>query len=338
MKRFRKSITALIGFDRRERRGTFILSLILVVILIVRLLALRPGKVPDILPPVPGEVAELSAGDEGHVMAERLFFFDPNTVSYDSLLSLGLSARQARTLVNYRASGAKFRRPEDLMRVYGIDSATAGKLIPYINIVAEGRQVRRTAEVQHKTDVHYTDWVKTEGANAGTTGNRHGNPAYYPSAAEAPGDKEPYDLNLCTAAELESLPGIGQVLAGRIISYRNLLGGFVDTRQLAEVYGLDSSVARMAAGRLTLTFGPVRPLVLDSVSFTDLARHPYVGYETARLITRYRAVAGPPVTLGRMVGSGVITAGQAGRIAPYVRPARGVAGTDYEFISSKVLK
>ncbi len=336
MKRFRKSVTALIGFDRRERRGTFILALILVVLLLVRLFAMRPGEVPAVLPPLPGVAEELSASDDGQAMPERLFIFDPNTVSYDSLLSLGLSARQARTLVNYRASGARFRRPEDLLRVYGIDSATAAKLIPYVN-VKEGPG-RKTAGIQRKKYVRDPTGGFEETANEKTRDDRGGHSGNFLAAAETNAEIGPVDLNLCTATELESLPGIGPVLADRIIRYRTLLGGFVDTGQLAEVYGLDSSVARLAAGRLTLTFDLVRPIVLDSVGFSDLARHPYIGYETARLITRYRSLAGPPVTLGKMVGSGVITTVQAGRIAPYVRPARGVSGIDYEFISSKVLK
>src|SRR5690606_40943919 len=58
------------------------------------------------------------------------------------------------------------------------------------------------------------------------------------------------DINRCTAGELVALPGIGPVLAERIIKYRNLLGGFVDKWQLVEVYGLDSSVARLAAEQL----------------------------------------------------------------------------------------
>jgi len=146
------------------------------------------------------------------------------------------------------------------------------------------------------------------------------------------------DLNECTAGELVSLPGIGPVLSGRIIKYRSLLGGFVDKQQLMEVYGLDTAVVRLIAPMVTLTLDSVEPLMLDSVSFAALARHPYVGYEAARLITRYRTLADAPLTLGAMVSLNVITAQQAERMAPYVKPAAGAAGNDYEFISSKVLK
>jgi hypothetical protein len=151
-------------------------------------------------------------------------------------------------------------------------------------------------------------------------------------------EREKIDLNICTAAELEQLPGIGPVLSERIIRYRALLGGFVAREQLVEVYGIDSTVARLVAGRVTLTFEAVRPLLLDSASFGSLARHPYVGYETARLIEAYRSLAEAPLTLGSLVEDRVISPQQAARLAPYVRPPEEVAGEDYEFILSKVLK
>jgi len=384
MKRFRKSITALFGFDRRERRGTFVLSLIVVILLLVRLTAMRPGDVPAELPPLPSAEDVAAGGSDRETAPPVLFIFDPNTCSYDDLLRLGLSARQARTLINYRSTGARFRRPDDLRRVYGIDSASAAKLIPYIFIEGdpegrksggrkewsgadqEGRKPGSSrgwpgAEQEGKKSGGRKEWPGAdqgrEASMASANGYRsdsqrrpsadqaetaEGVPQYNRgdnrAASTACGDEVALDINRCSAGELVAIPGIGPVLAERIIKYRNLLGGFVDKWQLAEVYGLDSSVARLAAERLTLTFDDVRPLVLDSASYSDLARHPYLGYEAARKITTYRMVSGLPVTLGEMVSSGVITSVQAGRIAPYVRPAPGVTGTDYEFISSKVLK
>jgi DNA uptake protein ComE-like DNA-binding protein len=342
--RFRKTFTALLGFDRRERRGTYILSVILVALLVVRVTAFRPGNIPPELPPLPAMTDEAAAGEEGGMPA-RLTVFDPNTTGFDDLVSLGLTERQARTLINYRTSGARFRRPEDIMRVYGIDSATAAVLIPYIRI-----EKQADSSGKPKAMGGYRG-INGEGDAAGYPlrgKDRHGLPEGRfasssviedsKSGSGNDGDNKIIDLNMCTAGELEALRGIGPVLASRIIRYRRLLGGFVDKSQLTEVYGLDSAVTADAALRLTLTYDSVRALVLDSVTFDELVRHPYLGYEAARNITRYRSLAAGPVTLGDMVGDGVITAIQAERIAPYVRPPQGVAGSDFEFISSKVLK
>lgn len=339
MKKFRKTVTALIGFDRRERRGTYVLALLVLTLLVVRSVALRPGNVPEELPPLPVAMAEAEAGmgsGKREIPSVPLFNFDPNAASYDEMITLGLSERQARTLVNYRNSGARFRRPEDLARVYGIDSVTVARLIPYIIISDPGITARNLEADGNRP--------RYEG---GSGGERSGTGKAPSGTTRGPGDyEEPrgkmsaamLDLNRCTAEELVSLPGIGPVLSARIIRYRSLLGGFVEKRQLTEVYGLDSSVVELIEVRLTITYDSVRPLELDSATFGEIARHPYLGYDAARRITSYRSVSQLPPTLGNMVGSGVITPLQAERIAPYVRPARGVTGSDYEFISSKVLK
>ena len=50
--------------------------------------------------------------------------------------------------------------------------------------------------------------------------------------------KFPLDLNTATAAELETLPGIGPVLAERILTYRAEIGEFSTVEQLQEVKGI----------------------------------------------------------------------------------------------------
>lgn len=50
------------------------------------------------------------------------------------------------------------------------------------------------------------------------------------------------DLNLADAQELASLPGIGEVLSGRIVAYRQEHGAFTDPAQLLEIKGITDRI------------------------------------------------------------------------------------------------
>lgn len=59
-------------------------------------------------------------------------------------------------------------------------------------------------------------------------------------------------LNSATAAQLESLPGIGPALAGRIVDYRNRHGGFRRIEDIQEVPGIGAGRFEKMRDRLAL--------------------------------------------------------------------------------------
>jgi competence protein ComEA len=66
-----------------------------------------------------------------------LFKFDPNTASADDWQRLGITAKQAAIIKNYTSKGGRFRKAEDLQKIYGLSKVDYAKLAPFIIIPKE---------------------------------------------------------------------------------------------------------------------------------------------------------------------------------------------------------
>ena len=62
------------------------------------------------------------------------FRFDPNTATQEELERLGFSEKQARSIVNYRLKGGRFRRKSDFAKSYVVADSVYRRLEPYIDI------------------------------------------------------------------------------------------------------------------------------------------------------------------------------------------------------------
>ena len=71
-------------------------------------------------------------------------------------------------------------------------------------------------------------------------------------AAAAPPEAAPVDVNTADAELLETLPGIGPALAGRILEYREANGPFRHLCEFMNVEGIGSEVYEGLRGRIAL--------------------------------------------------------------------------------------
>jgi len=100
------------------------------------------------------------------------------------------------------------------------------------------------------------------------------------------------DLNRADSAQLLPLPGIGPVFAGRIVKYRELLGGYVNVKQLKEVYGMPAETVEKVRSQIIIDSSAIRKIRLDSATFGQLLRHPYLEYDQVKALVDYREFKG----------------------------------------------
>lgn len=84
--------------------------------------------------------------------------------------------------------------------------------------------------------------VGVKGTQDGSSGTETPTGPVAGSSGGSPGGDALVDINSATASQLEELPGIGPVLAERIVQWREVNGRFTDVEVLGEVSGIGDAL------------------------------------------------------------------------------------------------
>jgi competence protein ComEA len=171
--------------------------------------------------------------------------FDPDTMSVSSWQKLGLSERQSEVLISYKNRIGGFHTIDQLYNAYVLDSNRVNEWKPFL-VFNKKKPVEKKLEI-----------------------------------------------NSASREQFMELKGIGEKLSERIVTYREKLGGFVSVEQISEVYGLSAETFEKINTKLSVDITLVRKLNINELDVKSLAQHPYMSYNIAKLIVNYREQHGP---------------------------------------------
>lgn len=217
-----------------------------------------------------------------------LFPFDPNAIDMAGWQRLGLSAKQSAVILKYVAKGGRFRKKEDLQKMYTISPELYGALAPYVNI---GPVAARTG-VYEKSGPSRPEY-------AGST----------PKVVE---------VNGADSALLCEIKGIGPAFASRIIKYRTRIGGFYHKTQLMEVFGLDSLKYREISGQVSIDPEQIKKIDINTAVFEELKNHPYLRYKQINALIQYRKQHGNYSNIADLTKVLLLNPETITRMAPYL--------------------
>jgi DNA uptake protein ComE-like DNA-binding protein len=211
--------------------------------------------------------------------------FNPNSDSEKQLLTAGVPAYVVKSLIKFRTKGGDFKKKSDFKKLYVVNDKLYLALESYLSLPDESPLSFRDNVVDDKK-----------------------------------GQKQvkELDINSASLEDLMALKGIGEVFAKRILNYRKLLGGFYDKRQLAEVYGLSKETYDAIEPIIVLKSKPIKSILVNSATYEELAKHPYLSYKKAKSIVLYRDQHGNYMSDDDLRKLHLLSKADVDRVLPYL--------------------
>ena len=195
--------------------------------------------------------------------------FDPNKTDSLTWIEMGLSPFTVKVINNYLNKGGQFWDCDGLSKIYSLDSVTYLNILPYCHIPQKKKKYKysKSRKAQKKDSTKF-------------------NKPYVPRSSTK------VDIAKADSSELTSLYGIGPTLSGRIVKYRDKLGGFHNIEQLIEVWGLEQDVIDGFSDRLIISPSIKKFSLVANPA--KLVEHPYINWPQAKIISNYIKRHGPP--------------------------------------------
>ncbi len=193
----------------------------------------------------------------------------------------GIGAVLSQRIINYREARRGFDHVDDLKKVYQLSEETLAAIRPFVFVEAAPPSLS-PATGQSASTANSAFGETRGGSEAGESFPRAAKPAL-----------GSVNLNEADSTTLESLPGIGPVLAQRILRYRRLIGFFAEVGQLRHVYGMTDELFGQSSPYFTVgqtDHFPKRDL--NRAFVKSLAFFPFLDQQMAQEIVDYRRELG----------------------------------------------
>lgn len=344
-------------FSSKEKKG--ILTLVIIILLMI--IAYR--VIPYVFKPEIQDFREVRAQIEAmnsEIKSDNdfsLFEFNPNSISLDSMLLLGLTKKQAYNIINYRKKIGNFKKKEEIRKIFSISDSLASKLIPFIkldNVVSTSSKQKDVSEksislFSFDPNTATQSELKNLGFSskqAKTLNNFREKGGKFKSKEDLKkiygvSDKlynsiEPYikfpekkekeevleplkiiELNSAEFYEIKKALNITSKQAGMVISYREKIGGYVSLSQLNEVYRLENFDLKSVAN-VEVNPQSISLININTATFKELVAHPYLSFSDVKKIVNYRDMHGDFVDLEQIHQNNLINLKQYRKIVQYL--------------------
>lgn len=207
--------------------------------------------------------------------------FNPNDYIKEDWMDLGLSEKQAASIIKYKESGAVFRIKTDVQKLFVVNDELYALIQDKINL-PDSLNAEQRKEVFKN---------------------------YKP---------KPMDVNSISDKKLQYVRGIGPFYANKIIEYRNMLGGYYSLDQVLEINRFSTELIDSLKTRCFVDTDKIKKMDLNSITAAELQSHPYFRLSVARDIVNLRNKKSKFKKVEDILQSEFIDEKLFNRISPYL--------------------
>ncbi|MCQ2960030.1 MAG: helix-hairpin-helix domain-containing protein [Bacteroidales bacterium] len=214
---------------------------------------------------------------------------NPNSATFENLIRVGFSEKQAKSCIKYREKGGRFYKKDDLKKIYSITDEDFLRISPFIVIPTKEIKTqcsRKELRVENK--------VKSKEVTL-------------------------ININICDTTELQKLPGIGSYRAKKIIEYRDKCGGFYSIGQFYSIYSMDSATIKKIQDKVIFDISQIKKININTASFKEINKHPFISYEQTKNILNYKKIVGQINSIEELSENNIITNEEFEKMKFYIK-------------------
>ena len=322
----KKAFKDFFTFEKRGQKGLFVLLIILSLQLIVLWwlnfynplqqgnpeLILTDVRLLDSLEKQENHTYEAKAADafnddvvafHSYKNEGKRFMFNPNTITDEEWLSLGLTAKQVKGIRKYLNKGGTIKKPSDVLKFGAVKEELWNELIPYIVLDEPNTTPIKPNIINKDTSAAILAVKAQERTEKLNEFRKNLN----------------FEFNTCNRFNLKQLNLLDSITIDNIMRYKKGLGGFVSLAQLYEPEGIDTTNFAKLKTHLTLDVMSVKTININNCSVSQLSKHPYLSYNIAIALVNYRNAHGKYNQIADLKKCMAMNDNLLKKITPYLR-------------------
>jgi len=257
-----KKIISQLVFTKQQQVGIILLLTLIIILFSVYLF----------YDPTPQTVLDISSNEvqmlqkqidslqenENRKKTQKIYPFNPNFLTEFKAYKLGMSIEEFDRLRAFRKKNKWINSKQDFKQITQVSDSLLDAISPYFKFPEWVTNPKLKYTYKNRKEKSFTQKI---------------------------------DLNKATQEDLQKIYGIGKTLSKRIVTYREKIGGFSDTIQLYQIYGLkDESITEILKNTAIKTPKPISKINLNTASASDIATIPGVSFELAKKIWEFRVL------------------------------------------------